>query len=323
MTTPTNVITHFQETAKSENVAMQNAFSETENHTRKEYVAKINECYTHFKLFLNAAIVAGFDEISLDVNNQFHIERVRESVVLLRKFGFSSVIVSTIEETLFNRLSFFAHNDNDQRSYLRGYFYNVNGKLSSQQKSEYKENINRQVNVEQKHEPASNIESPLSNENQALICIFKVMFTFCDGMELGLIGRSLRNYFKTRYPLNSINDSDKGQFDEFMNLPLFVPIYDLTDIQGQIKNWIKLIRNEQLNLANIKSDESTGKLLEIGVDENVEQAIKNVLNKLPLLETNMQKGLSLNQLKNWIKNKELWTYFESGVKNYFNHLVLF
>lgn len=38
MTTPTNVITHFQETAKSENVAMQNAFSETENHTRKEYV---------------------------------------------------------------------------------------------------------------------------------------------------------------------------------------------------------------------------------------------------------------------------------------------
>jgi len=64
-----------------------------------------------------------------------------------------------------------------------------------------------------------------------------------------------------------------------MNLPLFIPSQDLTNINEQLKLWIKMIRQEQLDLCGIKSDESTGKMLEIGIDENLDQAIKNTLDK--------------------------------------------
>ena len=59
-------------------------------------------------------------------------------------------------------------------------------------------------------------------------------------------------------------------------------------------------------------------MLEIGIDENLDQAIKNTLDKLPLLD-NEQLGLSLNQIKQYIKNEEYWTYFEAGLQNFFNH----
>jgi len=106
-----------------------------------------------------------------------------------------------------------------------------------------------------------------------------------------------------------------------MNLPLFIPSQDLTNINEQLKLWIKMIRQEQLDLCGIKNDESTGKMLEIGIDENLDQAIKNTLDKLPLLD-NEQLGLSLNQIKQYIKNEEYWTYFEAGLQNFFNHQLM-
>ena len=304
-----------------ENAMMQDSNIEKSDLERKKHIAKLNERYTHFKLFLNASIVAGIDEVSSDPNNIFHIERIRETVIQIRKLGFSNVIVSTFEEFLFDKLSFFTGLDVSERNLFRSYYQSVNFNLSSQQKLEYKKNINKNISLEQSHVSSNNIESILSDENQSLLVIFKTMFTLCDGIELGLIGRSLRNYFKTRYPFNEVGDYSENQFKEMMNLPLFIPLKKLDNINDQLKVWIKLIREEQLNLCNIKNDESIGKILEVGIEDNLDQAIQNVMGKLPLLDTE-QVGLSLNQIKSHIENEEFWIYFEAGLQNFFNHQLM-
>lgn len=318
---PQEILNNLSKNITPENAMMQDSNKERPDIERKKHIARLNEKYTHLKLFLNAVVVAGFDEVSSDPNSIFHIERVKETVAQLRKLGFSNVIISTFEEFLFNKMSFFTGLDKNERNLFKSYFQNINFTLSSQQKSEYKENINKNIPTEQLHVSASIIESALSNENQTLLVIFKTMFTLCNGIEIGLIGRSLRNYFKTRYPFNDLDDSNKNQFTEMMNLPLFIPSQDLTNINEQLKLWIKMIRQEQVDLCGIKNDESIGKMLEIGIDENLDQAIKNTLDKLPLLD-NEQLGLSLNQIKQYIKNEEYWTYFEAGLQNFFNHQLM-
>lgn len=316
------ILINIKKNATPENAMMEHFNQEKSGIDRKKYVAKLNEIYTHFKLFLNAAVVSGVDEVSSDPNNIFHIEKVKESVFLLRKAGFSNVIINTLEEYLFNRISFFSGSDLNERNYFKSYYQNINLNLSKQQKTQYKENIEKEIGIDQVHISSNEIEINLSNENQALLTIFKVIFLLCNGIEIGLIGRSLRNYFKTRYPFNNIGDESQLQAENMMNLPLFLPKKDLGEINLHLQEWIKIIRNEQLKLCNITKEESTKKILEIGIDDNLSEAINQSLDKLPILNQE-QLGLSLNQIKGYIKNDELWDYFYAGLTNYYNNQILF
>lgn len=320
-----SVVDHLKSQTTELNAVRENTQNEDPALEYKRFKFQVNEQYTLFKLFLNAVMIGGFEEVSLNNNSIFHIEKIRETLNFLRTKGFSNVIYSTLEETLLNQLSFFNQTADKQHSmFAHHYYYQVHNELSPQQKSELKEQQNQKANTERTTEPAYILEQNFCLEDAALISFFKLVFELCSNIEIGLLGRTLRNYFKHRYLLGNLGDNIKMMsVEEMMNAPLYILLPKKDDIKAQIADWIKVIRQEQLNLCEIKSDESTEKLLEIKVDEKLDLAIKNVMNKLHLLEIQRQ-GISLAQIKQLIPNKEMqWTYFEGGIENTYNHYLLF
>lgn len=327
MTTPdaigNDLLNQLQQQANPLNATRQDTTTASPDFAFKQLSFKINENYTLFKLYLNAVMVAGFDEVSLNTNSLFHINNVRDALNFLRLKGFSNVICSTLEESLFNQLSFFANSDRNQRTIFNGEFYRVYNALNEQQKSALKDRRTETVNVEAEMLSAAEVETNLSPEDAAISAFFKMIFELCNNVEIGLIGQALRGYFKHRYQLRGLSASNvMFSLDEMLNAPLYVILPEAETVTKQIAEWVSLIRKEQLALCNIKSDESTGKILEVGIDENLDKAIENTLSQLPLKQLE-RKGISLNQLQVLLNKYDTqWQFLIAGLEGFYNHIIM-